>query len=148
MKIISHRGNLSGKSKYENEPSYIMEALSEGYDVEVDVWKKLDYNGYFLGHDEPIYPIDCDFLRQPGIWGHAKNLSALCQMGEDGRTHFFWHENDRYTLTSRGYIWTYPGGELSENSICVLPETSDQPLQSKCYGTCSDYPIIYKSFLL
>ena len=36
---IAHRGNLKGPNqRFENEPSYIIEALKEGFDVEVDVW--------------------------------------------------------------------------------------------------------------
>ena len=39
MKLISHRGNLEGrKPELENNPEYIDEALSKGYDVEIDVW--------------------------------------------------------------------------------------------------------------
>ena len=38
MLLISHRGNLNGiQKKRENSPTYINEALSKGYDVEVDV---------------------------------------------------------------------------------------------------------------
>ena len=41
MILISHRGNINGKFKsWENEPTYIDKAISEGYDVEVDVWYK------------------------------------------------------------------------------------------------------------
>ena len=37
--FISHRGNINGRnSEMENHPEYIMAALREGYDVEIDVW--------------------------------------------------------------------------------------------------------------
>ena len=39
MKFISHRGNLYGPNpKLENKPTYIIEALKMGFDVEVDVF--------------------------------------------------------------------------------------------------------------
>ena len=56
MKLISHRGNVDGKyPQYENLPEYVDKALDLGYDVEVDLW--IDNDGYYLGHDEPTYPI-------------------------------------------------------------------------------------------
>ena len=57
MKLISHRGNINGKhEKFENFPSYIDTAIDQGYDVEIDLWK--DSDGFYLGHDEPTYPVD------------------------------------------------------------------------------------------
>ena len=45
-KIISHRGNLIGPNLLlENNPDYILSAVSMGFDVEVDVWYD---DGYFL----------------------------------------------------------------------------------------------------
>ena len=39
MKLISHRGNLSGPiPESENNPSYITNAINKGFDVEVDFW--------------------------------------------------------------------------------------------------------------
>ena len=39
MYLISHRGNLEGpKAEYENSISYIENAISKGFEVEVDVW--------------------------------------------------------------------------------------------------------------
>ena len=44
----------------ENTPDYIDEAISLGYDVEIDIWK--DEDGFYLGHDEPTYPINLEWL--------------------------------------------------------------------------------------
>ena len=56
MKLISHRGNINGPNKeQENHPDYITSALKQGYDVEVDVWL-IDGN-IVLGHDEPQYDL-------------------------------------------------------------------------------------------
>ena len=35
---------------------------------------------------------------------------------------FFWHQQDDFTLTNRGYIWTYPGKCITPMSIMVMPE--------------------------
>ena len=44
MKIISHRGNLTGPDpKQENKPSQILKVLEKGYEVEVDVWYAVSY---------------------------------------------------------------------------------------------------------
>tara|TARA_B100000214_G_C23816298_1_gene557496 strand:- start:227 stop:661 length:435 start_codon:yes stop_codon:yes gene_type:complete len=133
--LISHRGNISGKNPaLENSPQYIIEALNMGYDVEIDVW----YVGekFFLGHDNPQYEIDESFLLTTGLWCHAKNISALNRMVEIG-AHCFWHQTDDVTLTSKGFLWTYPGVDLLDNSICVLPEISRYD-KIDCAGLCSD----------
>jgi hypothetical protein len=137
--LISHRGNLEGKNiDLENRPQYILQAIKAGYDVEIDVWFKND--SFFLGHDEPQYQIDDSFLMNNKLWCHAKNLEALRRMLQLG-CHCFWHQNDDYTITSRGEIWVYPGKELSLESICVMPETfcdvNNHRLQ--CKGICSDF---------
>jgi len=139
MKLISHRGNTSGKTAEENSPRYIMAALSEGYDVEVDVWytdKK-----YFLGHDTPEHEVEMGFLKLNGLWCHAKNIEALHKMiAED--IHCFWHQEDDVTLTSRGFLWTHPNKQLFSNSVCVLPELQRDFFVSvdvELAGICSDF---------
>ena len=66
--------------------------------------------------------IDFDYLRDKRLWCHAKNIDALDIMTSYSDIHSFWHQNDDFTLTSRNFIWTYPGKQLTQNSICVLPE--------------------------
>ena len=61
MILISHRGNLNGKSDRENSPDYIDEALDQDFDVEVDVWYVS--GKWYLGHDEPTYEIELDYLK-------------------------------------------------------------------------------------
>ena len=137
MLMISHRGNLSGPvPERENSPDYIAESLEKGYSAEVDVW--LINDQYWLGHDEPTYKVEEAFLENDKIWCHAKNIAALEKMRYNDKIHCFWHQNDDYTLTSRGYIWTYPGKRLTSNSICVLPEKSSYD-QIRCFGICSDF---------
>ena len=106
MYKIAHRGNTQGKSPKENDPGYIQIALDDGYLCEIDVWLIGKY--LYLGHDNPKYLIDIEFLRNDKLFCHAKNIEALLLMAQDQDIHCFWHENDAYTITSRGYIWKYP----------------------------------------
>ena len=53
------------------------------------------------------------------------------------KAHFFWHQGD-YTITSKGFIWVYPGKPLLKNSTCALPEKNNMNY-SECYGICTDY---------
>ena len=83
MRLISHRGNIRGKKiQLENEPSYIDVALKEGYDVEIDLW--IDDDGFYLGHDEPIYPIELKWLtdRYLNLWIHCKSLKTIEKLKE------------------------------------------------------------------
>ncbi len=69
MILISHRGNLNGVIvERENSIDYVEEALSQGFDVEIDVWDI--FGSYFLGHDEPKYLVKKDFLKIDGLWCH------------------------------------------------------------------------------
>jgi len=134
--LISHRGNLNGVIvERENSIDYVEEALSQGFDVEIDVWDI--FGSYFLGHDEPKYLVKKDFLKIDGLWCHAKNIQGLYSMLEDN-IHCFWHQEDDVTLTSEGYMWTYPGKELTMNSIAVLPE---EEIEVEVAGICSDYVV-------
>ena len=142
MILISHRGNISGIDKQsENKPDYILNALNIGYNVEVDIWNHK--NELYLGHDEPIILLPEELLEHKGkLWFHAKNLDALTKLKKLD-VHYFWHQNDDITITSKGYWWTYPGKKLFNNSICVLPEKFNQDISS-CAGCCSDVIGRYK----
>lgn len=145
MKLISHRGNLNGRDeKSENSPQAIDNAIQRGYDVEVDVWYK--NNSWFLGHDEPTRPIAFEWLkeRESRLWVHCKNIEAVEQMQEKGSSvHYFWHEEDMITLTSRGVIWAYPGKQPISRSIAVMPEIYNDDVRC-AIGVCSDYIESYK----
>ena len=120
--LISHRGNISGRIiDQENDPAYIQTALDQGYEVEIDVWVKEDTSGIFLGHDAPEHFVKIDFVRQPGLWCHAKNFLALNNL-LSLNVQCFYHSNDNYTLTSTGWIWAYPGQPGNKRSIAVMPE--------------------------
>jgi hypothetical protein len=141
MKYISHRGNLFGSNpETENSPAQIEKALSLEFDVEIDLYV-ID-NKLLLGHDYGQYEVDYSFITQPGLWIHAKNLAALEYLSNlYVQTHYFWHQNDDLTLTSRNVIWTFPGKPLASNAIAVMPETVlalEDIVKLQCGGFCSD----------
>lgn len=138
---IAHRGNLFGpKPESENDPVNLVAAISQGFDVEVDIW--MDNDGIYLGHDGPQYQVDETFIEdiKQHAWFHCKNIEALGYFTNnmpDAR--FFWHQNDDYTLTSNGYIWTYPGKTITNKSIIVLQQKMDLDIFKDAYGVCTDY---------
>jgi hypothetical protein len=143
MIYIAHRGNINGKNpNMENYPDYITEAIKRGFNVEIDVW--YINNEFFLGHDSPNTPIPESFLLDKNLWIHAKNIEALYQLHE--KTNCFFHNTDDAVLTSRNFIWTYPGKKLMPNSIAVLPEPLDYNFNDiiNCYGICTDDVLQWK----
>jgi hypothetical protein len=141
MVLISHRGNLNGKNtERENEPEYIDEAIKLGYDVEIDIW--VEGNDIYLGHDYPQHKINYHWLvdRIDVLWIHCKNINAVIYLNcvKNGAFNYFWHQEDDVTLTSREFIWAYPGKQPIKDSIAVLPELNNDDI-SKCYGICSDF---------
>jgi hypothetical protein len=147
--FIAHRGNLTGPNKErENHPDYIMEAINAGYHCEIDVWK--EQGQFLLGHDEPQYEIPLDFLFTPNLWVHAKNLTALHELiPYHPHIHCFFHDTDDCTLTTQGWIWTYPGRPLISNlSVAVMPERIIEEYDVKVAGgICSDYISEFKKNL-
>ena len=77
-------------------------------------------------------------MQQSGLWCHAKNLEALYVMLSNG-IRCFWHENDDFTLTSDGFIWTYMNKPVCEKSIIVDNSSNWRSMNYNCYGICSDY---------
>jgi len=144
MIYISHRGNTTGpKPELENRPDYIEQAIANGFDVEVDLW--VNESGIFLGHDGPQYQVPKEWLidRTNQIWIHCKNKEAL-SFSMHYELHYFFHNTDDYTITSRGYVWAYPGKKSTSNKcINVLPERSwweiDLDWKIRFSGVCSDF---------
>lgn len=138
MLFIAHRGNSEGPNpSRENHPSYISEALDRGYHVEIDVW--LVNNELFLGHDTPQYETTLEFLQSNNrLVCHAKNADALAFLIKND-LHCFGHDQDDVVLTSKGWLWTFPGKPLTSQSIAVMPERVDTWNIADCLGICSDY---------
>ena len=141
-KIISHRGNLFGPDpSRENHPFHIIKALDAGYDVEIDVW--LVKGEYYLGHDNPMYKVKFDFLENPNLWIHCKNLALTNQLYQKG-LNWFWHQEDQMTLTSIGFMWCYSGVHIEKGITveCGLPFL----IKEDIYGICTDYPVQWRSY--
>ena len=142
MIFISHRGNLDGLNPdRENSPDYIDEAIKLGFDVEIDVRTK--DGELWLGHDEPQYKVSEMWLleRQVNLWLHAKDYESLGFLNTTSLEHF-WHERDRFTITSHGYIWSHDFSEKM-NCRCVIPllslEEVENYKQRNFYAVCSDF---------
>lgn len=140
MIYISHRGNLTGPSNEGNNPSRINHAISLGYDVEIDLFKI--GRELYLGHDEPKYQVKEYFLKlnKDRLWIHAKNPDALDYISAVKGYNYFYHQQDDYAFTSKGFIIVMPGQVPIPGSIYMKPEFGNANcIQANCAGICSDY---------
>jgi len=152
MKFISHRGNLTSKKpERENQPQYIEEAINEGFDVEIDVWFEPTNTSckYFLGHDKPQYEVNVEWLLKHSefLWCHTKNLEALLELTYL-ELNSFWHQEDDYTLTTHGFIWTYPNKKIIQYSyqqIILLFDWTNDDVDIPHGGICSDEIMLYRN---
>lgn len=136
---IAHRGNLSGPNPArENSPLYLQKAMRAGYEVETDVWWYKQ--AFYLGHNQPQFKIDHNFLEDHRVWAHAKNLEALVVLLGYPFINCFWHQDDSYTLTSKGFVWTHPKARTilrnQKRQILVMPKRTYQ--WARFGGVCSD----------
>lgn len=150
MYLISHRGNLNGPdSGTENLPEQVDKCLSLGIECEIDL--RYEKSQLYLGHDTSQYQINLDWLndRSRLLWIHCKDTDSLFYLTKTRVSlNFFWHDKDKYTLTSKGYVWSFPGAPVSANSIAVLPEnwwnpSVGIPLKS-ALGICTDFPLKFR----
>lgn len=140
MRIISHRANIDGPNiDSENTIKAIENAIALGFDVEIDVWF-IDKE-YHLGHDRPSRVVNLEFLQSHSeyLWCHAKNLDAIAQLLKD-ELHCFWHEQDKYTMTSKQIIWAYPKMPVNNMSVLVDKDLEEDLMNVNIYGICTDYP--------
>ena len=107
MIYISHRGLINGPDlNIENNPDQIEYLLSKHINVEIDIHF---YKGnFYLGHDEPKYEIKKKFLSSKLLWCHAITYESLNEL-QKTNSNYFWHQEDDYTITSKGFIWIYLG---------------------------------------
>lgn len=149
MLIIAHRGLLEGPDEtLQNTPSQVEAALKEGFNAEIDVWLK--GNRWYLGHDLPVHEVSYEWLSQPNLWIHCKNLDAFFSLKRKAnQLNYFFHDSDLVVLTSNGSVWTYFGhpDTRSNHSICVMPEVTytwediqDMAVADRWLGFCTDWP--------
>jgi len=145
MKLIAHRGNINGPNvDDENTIEQIDKCIENGYDVEIDLRYDVVSQTFWLGHDKPKNVISFFKLAKMSqhLWIHCKDIDTLDFMT---RTNFnyFWHQNDDYTMTSHGHIWSYPGKTCTPSTVIVMPEECDISWDvlkvTDCYAVCSDY---------
>jgi hypothetical protein len=145
--FIAHRGNTEGRNPArENHPDYIHEAISQGFDVEIDLWKI--GSEFILGHDKPRHGVNYEFLlrKAPRLWIHAKDLQALGSLANDPRFNLFCHSNDPRVLTTKGYVWTRSADEDYSDSSIVLALDFFPTFSLVCGGICSNFPLRYRQF--
>ena len=92
---------------------------------------------------------DVHYIRGPATQVHAKDIPALFTFSQQVMgLRAFWHQEDRYTITTNGLLWTYPGAILTPRSICVMPERVSEAYAEEdlknCAGICSDFISRYK----
>lgn len=147
MKLISHRGNVTGRvPEVENRQDYVDTAIHLGYEVEIDIW--LIDRVLFLGHDEPQYEVSQEWLksRAEKLWIHCKNTLAMELFNTSfAGFNYFWHQEDTITLTSKNFLWVYPGKQPIKNSIAVMPEIYEDNVEH-CIGICSDCLHLYERY--
>ena len=142
MRVIAHRGNLNGISPRENDPQVIRQVLDHGLSVEVDLW---EIEGrHFFGHDSPAYLVNLAEFDVQEVYFHLKTPHVPRLLHADA----FAIDNDRYSLTLRGWLWTNYGQPVSAQSIMCAPELVGhrEPLDgfvSRCRDAaaiCTDFP--------
>lgn len=143
IKYISHRGNLNGPNPtMENNPDYIKSGLDLGYDVEIDM--RIKNKNLYLGHDTCDYLISEEWLKlhSSKLWIHAKDGESALWLQQRPWAHYFCHENDRYTITSKNWLWCHDW-QNNLNLNCVIPLLSLHDIdkyQQKYFGAvCTDY---------
>ena len=146
MMIIAHRANINGPNpETENTPQQILLAIEKGFDVEVDVWYK--DGEWYLGHDESSHKVDWSFISSNAgkLWVHAKNLDAVEILSKNQNNIFnvnwFWHQEDYVTLTSKGYVWCFPGYETDGGIMVDHGQQTDKNM----FGICTDNPLKHRS---
>ena len=146
MIFISHRGNTDKiKEELENSREYIDQAISKGYEVEIDIWR-ID-GKLFLGHDKPERLVTLSWLnnRKDKLWIHTKNRSALEFFTLiDDSYKFFWHTVEPFILTSNCLIWAHDYESVVNDNLCIVPLLSLKQVMEadvrEWYAICTDFP--------
>jgi len=141
MLYISYYGNIYDKNKdLENEPSYIINAINNGYNVFIDI--QLIKNDYYLGGK---YKIELDFLYKyiDYLWCNCldeityislRNISNIIKIINDLKDIVWGY----YEINNNNFISVLP--ELSKNNY----EIRDLKNKSNFIGICSSYIGWYK----
>jgi len=149
MKFIAHRGNINGINiEKENTVEYIVTAIKDSFDVEIDLWYVDDE--FYLGHNVPIEKVSIDFLldNSKWLWCHSKDIYTFNELLKYDEINTFFHDFDECALTSHKYLWTYFDKPLTEKSILLkFDKDSFFTIPEYIYGICSDNIEYYKKKL-
>ena len=72
----------------------------------------------------------------------------MTEISKDIPFNYFFHDRDKFTVTSKGIIWCYPKEPYNENCIILMPEwytdvsKFDTLKNYNALGICTDYPIL------
>ena len=82
------------------------------------------------------------------IFGSVKDNNTLFNLSvfKDPSDKAFAKKLFHYTITNNGFIWTYPGKQLTPKSVivCHTKEETGKVISTNAYGICSDYVGYYK----
>lgn len=141
MKFISHRGNINKNDNYDSQLKRVWDLMTKtSYDVEIDVRKTKYTNIIGLGHDKSQEFIAFHLLNiwKNRLWIHAKDIATFNFMMKHNFNTFI-HDFDDCALTTKGYLWIYPGVTIEgDKSIAVLPEEIKPKNLEKAYAICTD----------
>ena len=130
--VIAHRGLLKGPSKnLENNPENIISNIKNYPNLFNEIDINILKDGIYIGHDEPLYKIDLKFIidNKRSLILHIKKIEYDSPHTMDTLLdlyrfcHCFCHENDNFTITNKGLIWSHPKIGLNKNTIFVMPES-------------------------
>lgn len=120
MYLISLRGNTTGEdSTKENKPYNVTEILKTGLHCWVDVWWRDEL--FYLGKDEPKYPVKPTFLNMFSLWCNAKDFTTYLRLIDIKAPHPFMYR-DSPTLSYGGDIVTAEHIEGRENRTILLTD--------------------------
>lgn len=156
MRIISHRGNLTGPQGRADGLA-MARALGLGFDVEVDV--RALGGKIWLGHDDPTDPLPEFMLSNENIsrvWYHAKDFRVMSLLPRAAIA--FSHDADDFATVNcdRRLIWVHPklnsrlvsmiaAGQLSPCDCVILDVVGyarpdpDHVISNGYYGVCTDW---------
>ena len=155
--LIAHRGLFKGPSKkLENNPDNILFNIKNYPKILNEIDINILKNGIYTGHDRPEYEISIDFILENvnHLILHIKKieydssyaLEALFKLYKF--CHCFCHEEDSFTITNKGFIWSHPRMGFRRNTIFVMPEkvmslSSGEFINNLnlLKGVCTDFPL-------
>jgi hypothetical protein len=124
MILISHRGNIRGRiESLENDPEYVLKAIKSGFNCLVDLWFdtpiKGDVEQFFTGNNEPVYPVDSEFMDTKGILFKVHTDIAFEMMQKFwNHTVFYKSEEFDFPCDKNCETWTIESKDGKISGIC------------------------------